>query len=407
MATSIWLDQYPLSRSLGNGHVLKSTGAAGTWDGPLACLSAVPTATSFASLAVTTVAGPKSLEFLYSANAAQFLSHPLAEDVTISGTITFNFHGSESNALANCRFGCAIYKVSGKDQTQTLICDATDDVEISTTAKALHTWTVTPTSTAMKVGDYFRFVPYITDFGTMATGHTVTLNYAGRAVSEEDTFVTFAETFTTQDVFNATYVLRALGTDSDVVTADHDSVLWTDTSTLNLRTLTSTVAGYTTSGSQLVHETSVLPVSWWTPQLNGIVLNKKMVLDSSIIETNDLANATIKAELAITNGDGSSPVVWATGSCTLEATTGFTAVAAFLSGESVTITPGQRLRLRLFLSDAEGASGPMASGYQMRQHYSGSDAGSYVTTIMMDQLLSVYVPQYPTPPGAVQAVMSA
>lgn len=126
----------------------------------------------------------------------EWISPPLAAAVTISGTITFNMCGLESNAMANAGFGVVVQRLSNTGAIVSTIVDSVQGTELGT-ANARRTWTATPTSTAMQKGDRFRIRVYFDDAGgTMVSGYTLTLTYDGTTANTGDSNVDFAETIT-------------------------------------------------------------------------------------------------------------------------------------------------------------------------------------------------------------------
>lgn len=126
----------------------------------------------------------------------EWISEPLAAAVTISGTITFNICGLESNAMANAGLGVVVQRINNVGTVVSTIVDSVQNVELGT-SNSRRTWTATPTSTAMQKGDRFRIRVYFDDAGgTMVSGYTLTLTYDGTAANTGNSNVDFAETLT-------------------------------------------------------------------------------------------------------------------------------------------------------------------------------------------------------------------
>jgi len=145
-----------------------------------------------------TVAGPTS-GVEYSPSAAHiWITPPLAEDVTISGTITFNLRALESSMSANAAVNARLLKVDCQDLSITEFCKTARTTELGTSEAAAN-FTATPTSTSFTAGDRIIFVPFYDDAGTMVTGYTCQFYYGGpTAAGTGDSYVTFTETFSFQ-----------------------------------------------------------------------------------------------------------------------------------------------------------------------------------------------------------------
>lgn len=178
--------------SLGTNNTNKA-GAAVAWRARVAMPFAETTAAVTATVA--SVTGPTNgLET--GAPVNEWISQPLAQAVTISGTITFNICARESNAMANGGVGVVVQRVNNVGAVVSTIVDSVQGTELGTT-NARRTWTATPTSTAMQKGDRFRIRVYFDDAGgTMASGYTFTLSYDGTSAALADSNVDFTETFT-------------------------------------------------------------------------------------------------------------------------------------------------------------------------------------------------------------------
>lgn len=144
---------------------------------------------------VATVAGPTNgLEF--GNPVTEWISPPLAEQVVISGTMTIQLFGLESNAMANATLGIRIERLTNTLEFGSLIYDGVYPFEIITSA-IQYQFTATPTSTTMPKGSRFRFRIYADDGGgTMASGYTVSFNYGGASSGPFSSNIDFAETLT-------------------------------------------------------------------------------------------------------------------------------------------------------------------------------------------------------------------
>jgi X-Pro dipeptidyl-peptidase C-terminal non-catalytic domain len=155
------------------------------------------------SVSGSTVTGPTSgIEVASAGRVLQFISPPVAADVTISGTITLNIWAAENNMSANVAINVVIDVIranaTGTRNSNTIveIARTARVTEVAVTTPAVNNFTVTPTSTVVNRGDRIRVRVFGDDAGTMATGFTFTVTYdSPTAAVSGDTYVTFNETF--------------------------------------------------------------------------------------------------------------------------------------------------------------------------------------------------------------------
>jgi hypothetical protein len=97
------------------------------------------------------------------------------------------------------------------------------------------------------------------------------------------------------------------------------------------------------------------------------------------LESNTSANASLKAEIAVTATDGTGATVWGLANVEPSTTAGElgtsdAALVAWPSGDDTSVTSGQRLRYRIYLDDI--ASGPLVTGFTATVSYSGTSAAA-------------------------------
>lgn len=177
--------------------------------------------------------------------------------------------------------------------------------------------------------------------------------------------------------------------------------------------VTNTAAG-PTSGVQLTLTAGGSAVDWYTPRLNAFTLGGVAKFNLRALESNTAANASLKAELAVCDSDGSNATVW--GVSDIEAETGAGGSigelatsdgekVAWVSGDDVAVTAGQRLRFRVYLDDCP--NGALASGHTVTVSYDGPSASAAGDSyVILPQTVTEYVigPMAPivVPPAAVQ-----
>jgi hypothetical protein len=165
-----------------------------------------------ASIAINSIAGPVTGQYWPSSTTGHILtdstsssvrdtwvSAPLASGVTISGVITPNLWGLESNVACNCgaRYEVLRWSVSAGGIVSSLGISTDDGVTEWGTSAAVRTApTLTPTSTAFVTGDRIVIVIYNDDGNgyTEASGRTWTFDFDGATGVNGDTYLSFTET---------------------------------------------------------------------------------------------------------------------------------------------------------------------------------------------------------------------
>lgn len=147
------------------------------------------------SAVTTTTAGGTNITVTTGGQATAWYSGQIRQAVTISGTITVNIYGFESANTVNAAGGILIERCSSDGTVLgTIVPDTVIGAEFGLSI-ALRTANVTPTSTAMAVGERIRITLKVTNAGTMAAG-TVTMRYDG---TNSATNVLFAEDIITDE----------------------------------------------------------------------------------------------------------------------------------------------------------------------------------------------------------------
>lgn len=127
-----------------------------------------------------------------------WVSAPIDQDVTISGTITFNLWMGENATANNAGAMCVIERISSTGAIISTIASSAKGTELPKTSSiAAQNWTVTATSTNMLKGDRIRVRVLMKNVGTMGTDAIgCQLNYSGTtAAASGDSYVQFTETF--------------------------------------------------------------------------------------------------------------------------------------------------------------------------------------------------------------------
>jgi hypothetical protein len=343
-------------------------GTAVGWIPKLLSLTRSPLTTP-GTVTAPTVAGPTS--GIENAVPSEYLTLPLAADVTISGTVTANVWAYETNMSANGAVGVLIEQVDPSLVTVAEIGRAAHTTELAVgPPAAVNNFTLTPTTTTVRKGDRIRVRVYFDDGGgTMAS--TYTLGYRlGRSTAglEGDTWVQFTENLTFQTTEPTGTIMYPTTTPVTVAGAAGEREMWTTRGGAATTAVRNTVAGWT-APLQWTNTAGGTALEWYSRPLTAFTLDGLVRLNLRAHASIASSRAGIRAELTVTNGDGSGPIVWATAGLVDAPTPGGvggpgtlphgagelvateTAVRAWLGGAPLAVTNGQRLRLRVSVDD--------------------------------------------------------
>jgi len=289
-----------------------------------------------------------------------------------------------------------IERIDSTGAVASTIANHESGVELALTTRAVNNWaTGTVTSTNMLKGDRIRIRVAGNDVGTMATGFTFDLGYAGTsAAADGDSYVTFTETFgfLTTDPATTTLYPTTTASDVDPGGAGTDTKeAWLSRGGGVTTAVTACVAGWTapiqdtvTSGGNLIE--------WFTRPLGAFTLAGPVLVNVRQSNTSGSRREAPRVELAITANDGSGPTVWGATSypgptfSSTEVTQTF-----YVAGADTAITNGQRLRIRVYIDDISTAA--MLSGGDNRLYYAGTSGGASGDTFLtFGQTLSEPLP---------------
>lgn len=163
------------------------------------------TGRSAVTAVTTTTASGTNIQITATAGgqALVWLSEPITEAVTISGTITLNIRCLESAAAVNAGIALLIERANNAGVAQsTVSARAVIGTEAGTTESARN-GTRTPTSTAFAVGERIRVTLSVINVGTMGAG-TFSTVYDGPTTGQTgDSYVQFTENFRTDQLMDA------------------------------------------------------------------------------------------------------------------------------------------------------------------------------------------------------------
>jgi len=369
MATTLYPMQLQAYASTGNNDA-KLNGTSSGWLPYL--LTTGRGNGNVATDATPTEAGATSgVEIQLGTYPASWVTHPLAADVTISGSITFNVWAYESSMSANVAINCVLDVLDGvTGQTITQIIKTTRTTELATSTAAQN-WAEAPgAGVACYKGDRLRLRIFGDDAGTMSSGYTFTVNYcATSAGTTGDTYITLTETATFLDTDPTGATLYPTSTASDVSTASVDLEAWTSRGASATSSNTNTPNGWA-SPIQCTATAGGTVVDWFTKQLQAFTLSGKVKANIRGYNSTGSA-ANLRVEIARVESDGSSPYVWAAQTVGGGFGIGEKKVVVTFAGPDLAFTDGQRIRIRMFIDD--DALVPMVTGRTMYFVYSGPD----------------------------------
>lgn len=401
MATTLFFQNTASSMHRGTNSA-KLNGVATGWR----CQALTTARGSVATSAVeNTVSGATNgVEVAASAGVEPFewISPPLGEDVTISGTVTFNLWMAESDMAANIDAQCVIERLDHLGAIISTVTNSEKNTELPVTTAAAQNWTATPTSTAFNKGDRIRIRVAANDQTTMVTGHTFTFRYHGpTAAADGDSYVTFTETFSLMTATPAGSTLYLTNVAGPAVGAAIEKEMWTARGDGVDSIVVNTAAGWT-APVQWTDAAGGTVVEWYSKPLQAFTLAERVRFNMRVLQSDAAATASVRAELAVTNGDGSNVVVWAAANYYDSTNFGELGTAEnarfwLFAGDDVAVTNGQRLRLWVFIDDISTAA--MVTGHTATLFYDGTSSGaSGDSFIILTQTVSEFVAAVPVPP---------
>lgn len=370
----------------------KLNGSASGWENP-GLISTAKSSVGVQSASALTVAGATNgVEVMNSGLTLplEWVSLPVDADVTISGTITLNLWAWESGMNANVAINAVVDKIAATDGTITQIVKTARTTEVALSPGAVNNFTATPTSTALNKGDRIRVRVFGDDAGTMGSGFDFTFKYGGATDGADgDSWIQFNENFgfMSGDKNSGNYLMlrdtAASGIGAGVDSSYNKKELAIGSYGASQATsVTNTAAGYG-SPINITDTAGGSPLEWFTKPLQAFTLDSFMGIFLDAKQSNAAANASLRAELAVCDSDGSNPVVWSTSSGVSQGTFGSDDTGTgelnttddffglWLAGDDYSVADGKRLRLRIFIDDTSQAA--MASGHTVTVYYNSSN----------------------------------
>jgi hypothetical protein len=328
----------------------KLDGTAALWfTRPLSVTAGIGTGSQSSNTVTGPTNGIEAGQLIASGRPMEWLSEPVDADTTISGTITINVWAFESAMAVNATINVKIDHVNSIGTVISEIAKSTYATELGTSS-SVHNFTVAPTSTTLQKGDRIRVTVFFDDGGgTMASG-TATFRCGGTTNGADgDSYISFTETFGFLTTAPAGSTLYLTDTAGPAVDSSIEKEMWTSRGS-GVASATAAINNGPMTPVQMTISGTV--VEWYSKPLTAFTLSGLVTANVQGRTASAGPQAGLRAELAVCDGNGSNAVVWAayTHGTGLVGTAD-TTLAITLAGDDVSVSAGQRLRLRVYADD--------------------------------------------------------
>jgi hypothetical protein len=327
----------------------------------------------------TSVTGPTAgIEMGGSGDPIEWVTPPVDQAVTISGTVTMNLWGLEASMNANAGFQMVVERLNSQGYIVSTILNSERGTELASSGTpTVNNWTATPTSTALAKGDRLRLRICFNDAGgTMAAGFDLSLRQDGLTPGADgDSYIQFTETFGFMGA-PAGSTLYLTSTSAGINPgAATELEAWTSRGGGSVNSTTNTVTGFQPP-IQITDTGGGALIEWYSKQLSAFTLAGMVQFNLHGFDNGDVPHTVFRGEVASCASDGSSPTVW--GAAGASRPTSISAGADTLfscypAGADLSVTNGQRLRFRLYIDNDNAA---MVTGKTVRVTYNGTTSGT-------------------------------
>lgn len=346
--------------------------------------------TTLDSLQSNTVAGPTGgVPVKGLSDPLRWQSLPLAADITISGTMTFNLWASEGTMSANVAINCQVWRLACATNTLSQIVKTARVTEVAIGTSAVNNFTATPTSTAMKKGDRLIFVVFADDAGTMGGSDTWTFYWSSpTAAVSGDSYVSLTETLSfLSEPAGTEFMMSEIDISNDVGGSNLRLLAkreW-ELTTVDAITFNTTVTASYHAPIQITMVAGGTTCDWFSPPLRAFTLSGAVGFGLSSF---DARGQAAMLQVDVVNSAGT--VISAFG-----ATVAGYSMAA-VTGPDTAVADGQRLRFRVFADDpasGQGLSGTMS--FPVKNQIQGEPTP--LQRFRLTQTVYDYVPQKSSP----------
>lgn len=346
-------------------------------------------------ITLNTVAGPTSGVDVGSVSSAphRYITPPVDQDVTISGSITFNIWGSESSMNANVAINVAITKITRTGGAVDAVHTTSRVTELGT-SNAANNWSETPSSFSLQKGDRLCIRMWGDDSSgaNMASGFTFTVRHNGTtAAADGDSYIQFTETFGFLTTDPTTQQMWMNDIASDVSQGNNEKEVWTTPHGNSATTSVTNTAAGPTAGIQCTDTAGGTTLDWYTRPLQANTLTGPVLVQIRASESATATRASIKAAIYIVNQDGSGLTAWGAWAAGIAGTTEAT-YTFYVAGGDQSISDGQRIMIRLSVDDNFSDSSALVTGRTITVNYSGTGTPTAECTVWFNQTFAEFTP---------------
>lgn len=378
-------------------------GTAAGWD--VKGLNTTRSTGSSVNSVVTSVTGPTGgIETTSNSFATEYITLPLAAPVTIAGTIKANLWASQGSVSpVGAAINVIIERLDAVGAIISTIGQSSNIVELDNVSRP-YSMLITPTSTSMLRGERLRVRVYFDDTSSnMTTGISLTFASESSAPNAQgDSHLSFSDVLTFQTTDPSGTQMFLTTTAGPAVGANDELEMWTSRGGGSTTAATTLITGWTTP---IQWKAGSVVKEWYSKPLTAFTLSGLVKANIRASESGSSANASVRVEVAVCDGDGTNVTVFGAsnitnsaslggaivpGSFSGELTTTDAAVLGWIGGQDISVTNGQRIRLRLFVDDS--STNAMNSGLTATLSYNGTTASAAGDTwIQLPQSVTEYV----------------
>ena len=395
MATTLYLRNIvPTSGwGLGFNDLALDGSTMPTWS---ARLASTGRGTSVQTINAGTASGPTSgIEFNSATGVYHWATDAFDSDILLgTGAVTFNMRAWESSMSANAAINVAVYRWDHTTNTRELWFRTNRTTELGYASEAAVNWTQSPSASKQFYrGDRLILVPFIDDAGTMGSGYVVSLAINGMSSGGSgDTFVTFPDTLP------SFYVPGTPPSGSYLYLTDDVSDVNPGSETENVLGLSrgntappGVVSYNNSSGSPPKFYGDSPSRVWFSPQLSAVTLSGTVQSHLFAIQAATTQRVAVGIELCVTDSDGTNPVPileWTNAQMLAGGTTP-SVMNMYEPIPDVSIADGQRLRLRVYITYADGY-GMWADGSTQLNFDANTSLSAGDSYLQFEQTISAY-----------------
>lgn len=319
---------------------------------------------------------------------------PLAADVTISGTISFLITSSEVLMTDNITIVAVVYRVTSEGQlVQILRSPLGTECGTGGLTAPPDSWSGTPTSTLVRKGERIALMWLFDDATavTMAAGAQFNMGWGGTVGGQQEAKISFTETLTFNGNAPTGTVLYLRDTAASITpgAALAKRLITTQGSGTATSVRTTTNGPMAFPGSQWTSTAGGSTIEWYSNPLNAVTLDDQIQVDlgsdGTALESVSSPFDALTVEIAVVDTDGSNPQIWGRSYTSTIGVHSGGVISHCVLGGSLSLTQGQRIRLRVYSNDMR-PQGNQVAGTNRTFRYDGT--GSYAAAMYLTQTVT-------------------